>query len=179
MEGPSLHTPDTTSLPATYGRLGDWGPRRPTEHSPARGVRGPPLPRTGQELCRPAGLAAPARGMRSFKGSAQPYLPVKGLRAWKEATFLASLLSSSERPLSVKPFERGAPDFTSYRPAGWGGAAALQGVRWSPRVPPHPQGRRHRGPALSPLCGVGGGAGRAWDVNLGPGPTPAPAEARR
>lgn len=67
-----------------------------------------PRDRPGAVSPRWPGCARP-RGMRSFKGGAQPYLPAKGLRAWKEATFLASLPSSSERPLSVKPFERGAP----------------------------------------------------------------------
>lgn len=175
MEGPlPPHAPDTTSLPTTRERLGDWGPTWPTAHSPARGVRGPRLPRDrpgAVSPCRP-GCAHP-RGTRAFEGSAQPYLPAKGLRAWKEATFLASLPSSSERPLSVKPFEREAPGLHFLQAGRVGRGCRFAG---SEMVPPHPHGRRHRSPAFSPLCRAG--AGRGQDINLRTGAHPSPSRGK-
>ena len=88
----------------------------PTGHSPARGARGQHLSPDWSGAMSLDLLRAPSRAgsthpgdTRLLKSGAQAYLPAKGLRAWKEATFLASLLSSSERPSSTEPLERRAP----------------------------------------------------------------------
>ena len=177
MEGPlPPHALDTTSLPTTRGRLGDWGPTWPTAHSPARGVRGPHLPRD-----RPGAVTLPARlrppqGHKGVRGQ-RPALP-----PWEGAEGLERSHVSCQPPVQlgasiVRETFRERSTGTSL-PTGLHFLQVGRGCRFagSEMVPPHPHGRRHRRPAFSPLCGAGAGRGR--DVNFRTGAHPSPARGK-
>lgn len=107
-QGP-LHTarPESVRRPQPTQCQGQHGRVRSCWATPLPGRAAPKLlalPSVGRALG--VGEAAPARG--PGVGCSRAYLPAKGLRAREEAAYLASLLSSSERPSSTRPSGRWA-----------------------------------------------------------------------
>lgn len=94
-------------------------------------------------------------------GDAQAHLPMKGPSVWKEAVFLASLLSSSKRPSSVKPLGRWTPA-TGRQEGAAEGAVGMEGG--SP-PPPAQEGPGGLGPLSRPSSEAGQGGGR--HISLG------------
>lgn len=177
-----------TAPPEVSERRGvSWPPAPPGRHRSPHSGPGPcrapaepgraPTPGLGQCGCA-LGTGGAARGPRRGPMRTAPpaYLPVEGLRAWNEATFLASLLPSSEQPSSMKPSERRSRDLTSQAPARGEGLLG-HGGRGAPA--PQQEGRGLRAspghPAALLLASGSRGRGESGALASGPGHTPSPA----
>lgn len=104
------------------------------------------------------------------------YLPEKGLRVWGEATFLASLLSSSKQPSSMTPSEKESQDLTSQASAQGEGLPA-RGERGRGTRPtaggPWPQClARVPSGSLARPCPQEAGQGSIGHISLRTGPHP-------